>query len=153
MIEDNRAGAGRPHAGGEAEVATIPLVEERLSVGKREVESGRIRIRVEVQEREERAVQDLARDDVEIERVPRNERLSELPHVRLEGDVTVIPVVEEVMVVEKVLMLVEEIRVHRRAGSERQEIPVMLKSEHAVVERDDLVGGTEHVASSTREEA
>lgn len=153
MIEDNRAGLGRPDAGGDAEVATIPLVEERLSVGKREVESGRIRIRVEVQEREERAVQDLARDDVEIERVPRNERLSELPHVRLEGDVTVIPVVEEVMIVEKVLMLVEEIRVHRRAGSERQEIPVLLKSEHAVVERDDLVGGNERVASSARGEA
>jgi uncharacterized protein (TIGR02271 family) len=154
MIDDNRTSPRRSdprraEAGGEAEVATIPLVEERLSVGKKEVESGRIRIRVEVQEREERAVQDLARDDVEIERVPRNERLAELPHVRLEGDVTVIPVVEEVMIVEKVLMLVEEIRVHRRAGSERQEIPVMLRSEHAVVERDDLAAAP----ATAREEA
>lgn len=139
MIDDNRDGPGRPLAGGDGEVATIPLIEERLAIGKKEVESGRIRIRVDVQEREERAVQDLARDDVEIERVPRNERLAELPHVRLEGDVTVIPVVEEVMVVEKALMLVEEIRVRRRPGSERKEIAVMLRSEQAVVERQELL--------------
>lgn len=121
----------------EGEVATIPLVEERLQVGKREIESGRLRVRVSVSEREERVVQELERDEVTIERVPRNERLTEVPHVRLEGNVTVIPVVEEVVVVEKALMLVEEIRVHRSSAVERAEIPVKLRSEEAVIERDE----------------
>ena len=138
MIRDDLSNRARETAGDVAEVASIPLVEEQLSVSKKEVETGRIRIRVDVKERQERVVEDLARDDVEIERVPRNERLSEIPHVRLEGDVTVIPVVEEVLVVEKALMLVEEIRVHRRSGSERAEIPVTLLSEQAVVERAEV---------------
>lgn len=138
MIKDEPT--DRPRTGGvrDAEVATIPLVEERLLVGKREVESGRVRIRVDVNEREERVIQDLERDEVTIERVPCNERLSEIPHVRLEGSVTVIPVVEEVVVVEKALMLVEEIRVHRASASERSEIPVTVRSEEAVIEREDV---------------
>lgn len=132
---DNVESGTRQRLGRDSEVATIPLIEERLSVEKKEVESSRVRITVEVDERQERIVQELARDDVEIERVPRNERLSEMPHVRLEGDVTVIPVVEEVVVVEKALVLVEEIRVHRRSGLERKEIPITIRSERAVVDR------------------
>ena len=138
MIKDETGERARTDAVRDAEVATIPLVEERLNVGKREVESGRLRIRVDVNEREERVIQDLERDEVTIERVPRNERLTEIPHVRLEGSVTVIPVVEEVVVVEKALMLVEEIRVHRASASERADIPVTLRSEEAVIEREEV---------------
>lgn len=143
MTEDERI------SGNSDDVATIPLLEERLIVGKREVERGRIKIRVDVEQREEVVVQDLLRDDVLIERVPKNERLSDIPHVRLEGDVTVIPVVEEVVIVEKALMLVEEIHVQRRAGTERREIPVIVRSEQAVVERASA--GAQSIASEQGE--
>ncbi|HLL59021.1 MAG TPA: DUF2382 domain-containing protein, partial [Allosphingosinicella sp.] len=83
------------------EVAAIPLVEERLSIEKRQVEAGRLRVRISVAEREERVPVELNHDEVEVERVPRNVPLSELPGVRLEGNTTIIPVVEEVVVVEK----------------------------------------------------
>jgi stress response protein YsnF len=76
--------------------------------------------------------------------VPRNERLTEIPHVRLEGSVTVIPVVEEVVVVEKALMLVQEIRIHRASSSERAEIPVTVRSEEAVIEREDMAMSAAH---------
>lgn len=118
------------------EVAAIPLVEERLNVAKRNVETGRVRVHVKVEERRETITEDLLRDEVEVERVPRNERLTDLPHVRLEGTTTIVPVVEEVLVVEKVLMLVEEIHIRRRSETERREIPVILRSEQANVERD-----------------
>ncbi len=118
------------------EYAAIPLVEERLSIGKRSVESGRVRVRVTVEERQETVTEPLARDDVQIERVPRNERLTEMPHVRLEGGTTIIPVVEELLVVEKALVLVEEIHVRRRTETEMVEIPTTLRSERATVERD-----------------
>ena len=117
------------------EVAAIPLVEERLAVGKREVEAGRLRVRVSVDERKERVPVTLAHDEVEIERVPKNLPLSELPSVRLEGNTTIIPVVEEVVVVEKRLMLVEEIHVRRKSGSSTEEVSVTLRSEQAVIER------------------
>ena len=136
MSEINRtAGAnGRAELPAE-EVAAIPLVEERLSVSKRQVESGRVRVHVKVEEHEESVAEQLSRDDVEVERVPRNHRLSEMPRVRLEGGTTIVPVVEEVMVVEKALVLVEEIHIRRRTATETVQIPVKLRKESASVER------------------
>jgi stress response protein YsnF len=61
------------------EVAAIPLVEERLEVGKRQVESGRVRVRVAVDTREETVPAELAHDEVEVRRVPRNLAVSDLP--------------------------------------------------------------------------
>src|SRR5687768_2289863 len=118
------------------EVAAIPLVEERLEVGKRQVESGRIKVRVAVDSREEIVPAELSHDEVEIRRVSRNMPVSELPAVRLEGDTTIIPVVEEQLVDEKRLVLVEEIHVVRRTRTTVEEIPVMLRSERAEVERE-----------------
>lgn len=122
------------------EVAAIPLVEERLEVGKRQVESGRVKVRVAVDTREETVPAELRHDEVEIRRVPRNVAVTELPAVRLEGDTTVIPVVEEQLVVEKRLVLVEEIHVLRRTRTKVEEIPVVLRSERAEIERQGAEG-------------
>ena len=120
----------------EEEVATIPLLEERVDVSTREVESGRVRVQVTVDERQEQIAAELSRDEIEVKRVAKNELLSELPAVRLEGETTIIPVVEEQVVVEKRLVLVEEIHVSRRSATETQQIPVTVRSEVAHVERD-----------------
>jgi uncharacterized protein (TIGR02271 family) len=118
------------------EVAAIPLVEERVSIAKRQVEAGRLRVRISVDEREEQVPVELAHDEVEVERIAKNQPLSELPGVRLEGNTTIIPVVEEVVVVEKRLVLVEEIHVRRKTGRSTREIPVTVRSESAAIERD-----------------
>ena len=125
----------------EEEVAAIPLVEERVSVTKRQVESGRRRIRISVEEREERVPVELSHDEVEIERVPKNIPLQSLPSVRLEGTTTVIPVVEEMVVVEKQLVLVEEIHVRRKSTKEVQEVPVSLRAEKVSIEEDGSGAG------------
>ncbi|AIE84109.1 DUF2382 domain-containing protein [Fimbriimonas ginsengisoli] len=56
-------------------------------------------------------------EDVEIERVPMDEILDTAPEVRQEGDVTIIPVVEEFLVVQRKLRLKEEIRVTKTRRS------------------------------------
>lgn len=122
------------------ELATIPLAEERLEVGKREVESGRVRVTIGVEEREECVPTELAHDIVEIRRVPRNEPLAGIPSVRLDGATTIIPVVEEQVVVEKRLVLVEEIHIVRRTETQTQDVAVTLRSERAEVERDATGG-------------
>jgi uncharacterized protein (TIGR02271 family) len=124
----------------EQEVAAIPLAEERVSVTKREVETGRLRIQVSVEEREDAVPVELSHDEVEVERVAVNKAVSHLPSVRLEGSTTIIPVVEEVVVVEKRLILVEEIHVRRKSVAETQQIPVRLRSEQVRIERS---GNTE----------
>lgn len=118
------------------EVASIPLVEERVAVSTKEVETGRLRVRISVGEREEKVGSELVRDEVQIRRVPKDEPLSELPGVRTDGDTTVIPVVEERLVVEKRLVLVEEIHVVRKTETERRDVPVTLRREEADIERE-----------------
>jgi uncharacterized protein (TIGR02271 family) len=136
----------------EQQLAAIPLVEERLSIEKKEVEAGRLRVRVSVDEREERVPVTLTHDEVVIERVPKNIPLSELPSVRLEGNTTIIPVVEEVVVVEKRLMLIEEIHVRRKAASSTEEVAVTLRSEQASIERDGTGGGGDVAGAGHSEE-
>ena len=120
------------------EVAAIPLVEERLAVSKQQVESERLRVRVAVEERQENVPVELAHDSVEVERIPKNQPLDSLPSVRVEGRTTVIPVVEEVVVVEKKLVLVEEIHVRRKTETRTEEVPIALRVERAEVERDGV---------------
>jgi stress response protein YsnF len=113
----------------------IPLVEERLVTSKREVETGRVRVRTIVDE-EEAVVRDTLRHaTVEVDRVPVDREIDEIPPVREEEGVTIIPVVREVLVVEKKLILVEEVRVRRCTQMEEHAQPVLLKSQRAVVER------------------
>lgn len=135
----------------EQEVAVIPLAEERVSVTTREVETGRVRVQVSVGAREVAVPVELCHDEVEVERVPVNRAVSELPSVRLEGSTTIIPVVEEVVVVEKRLVLVEEIHVRRKSVPEVQQIPVLLRSEQVSIDRPgsaDRVGDARAPVSS-----
>lgn len=131
----------------EQEVAAIPVVEERATVEKRQIEAGRTRIRVSVEEREDQVPVELTHDEVEIERVPRGVPLQSLPSVRLEGTTTIIPVVEEVAVVEKRLVLVEEIHVRRKSATERREVPVTLRAEQVAIEQERLDGAEGQSAS------
>src|SRR4051812_42416029 len=121
----------------------IPLVEERVAVSKAEVETGRLRVRIAIDEREERVAAELSRDEVEVRRVPRGVPLDALPEVRVDGDTTIIPVVEEQLVVEKRLVLVEEIHLVRRTESATHEVPVTVRSERAEVERESPSGAVE----------
>lgn len=117
------------------EVAAIPLVEERLSIAKKEVEAERLQVRVTVREREDLIPVELQHDALEVERVPKNHPVSELPSVRHEGNLTIIPVVQEEVVIEKRLVLVEEIHIRRSTASSVEEVPVTLRTEEASIER------------------
>jgi uncharacterized protein (TIGR02271 family) len=115
--------------------ASIPLVQERLTLDKRSVETGRVRIHTVVDEKLVRVAEDLERDDVTIERVAVNAEVTEAPRTREENGVLIVPILEEVVVVEKRLFLKEELHVHRNRKRERVEEAVRLKSMRAEVER------------------
>ena len=53
----------------------------------------------------------------------------------INGDLTIVPVVEEVLVVEKRLVLKEELHIRRTSQTELVEVPVTLRKQRAVVER------------------
>lgn len=124
----------------ERETIAIPLVEERVTTGKRQVETGRVRVRTLVEEMQETVAADLLRDEVEVERVVRDEEVASVPPVREEDGVTIVPIVEERLVVEKKLFLVGEVRLARRYVLERHEMPVTVRAQRAVVEREESSG-------------
>jgi len=116
----------------------VPVVEEKLHIDRQTVETGVIRLHKRVLEREELVSEPVVIDEIEIERTPINQIVDEAPAVRYEGDTMIIPLVEEVMVVEKKLMLKEEVRVFRKQRTAESRQPVTLRSEVVQVERTAL---------------
>lgn len=123
-----------------AEEVAVPLVDERAQIGKRVRETGRVRVRTAVERREELVEAELAHEEVEIERVPMRAPVDAVPPVRQEGDVTIIPVVEEELIVETRLVVVEEIRLRRTRRTERITQPVTLAAQRAEVAREETSG-------------
>ena len=120
----------------EQDAEIIPLVQEELVVSKRKRETGRVRVRTELHWRTGHARADLYRDHVEVERVPVGREVDEAPPIREEGDTVIIPVVEEVLVVEKRLLLKEEVHLKRIRSVEHTDEAVRLRIMEAIVERE-----------------
>jgi uncharacterized protein (TIGR02271 family) len=118
-------------------VVVVPVIEEELQVGTREVESGVVRVRKTVSEENVVVDEPLRRETVEVERVPINQVINAPAVVREEGDTTIIPVMDEVLVVEKRLMLREEIRVTRRQTETHEPQTYTVRREEVTVERDE----------------
>jgi uncharacterized protein (TIGR02271 family) len=119
----------------------LQLLAEELSVSKETVETGRVRVATRTREREALIDEDLASEHVEIETVPIKMSIHAMPEVRQEGDTTIIPVVEEVLVVERRLVLKEEIHIRRVRTTERHKETVTLRYQEAVVTRDEGAAG------------
>ncbi len=113
----------------------IPVVREEAEIHKAVQKTGSVRIQKTVHEKEEKIRETLLVETAEIERVPKNLLVDTMPSVRTEGEVTVIPVVEEVLVMTKRLRLVEELRVTKRRSAVEHEETVTLLSEEVTVER------------------
>src|ERR1700722_18401382 len=90
----------------------VPLHVEDVSIGRRKVERD-VRVKLETVNRDHLIDEALAQEKVEIERVAIGRPIEAIPPVRQDGDTTVVSVVEEVLVVERRLVLKEEIRLRR----------------------------------------
>jgi len=114
----------------------IPVVEEQLEVARERVETGRVRISKSVESREVVVDDPLKRETVRVEHVPINQVVTgDIPQVREEGDVTVIPILEERIVTRTELVLVEEVRIHRDHSEYHDLQRVTLRKEVVAVER------------------
>lgn len=99
----------------------IPLVEETATIGTRQVITGRVRVQTVTNTLEELAHANVQRESVEVTRVSIDKVVETAPTIRTEGEVTIFPVLEEVLVVEKRLVLKEELHIWRRVAAERME--------------------------------
>ena len=118
---------------------TIPVVQEQVKVDKKIVETGKVQISKVVYEDVERYAVPFTEEHISVERVPKNELVDTLPPpVRYEDDVMIIPVLKEVAVVEKRIMLVEELRVTKTKIEKTESHEVTLRKEEVAVNRSDV---------------
>jgi uncharacterized protein (TIGR02271 family) len=127
---------------------SFPVMEEMLEVDKRSVDTGRgVRIHKHVSEHERVLDQPLRRDELVVEHVAIGQIIADgnPPATRYEGDTLVVPVLEEVLVVQKQLLLKEEVRITRREQQVREPQTITLRSEQVTVERfDESANPTAH---------
>lgn len=121
----------------EAEERVIPIVEEQVHTGTIERRT-RVIISKEVEEENELVTIPYFSDEVEVEHVPVNREVHEMPEVRREGDTTILPVVEEELVVSRRLMLKEEVHIRMKRNELEHKEAVRLRRERVNVKRVDL---------------
>ena len=117
---------------------TIQVVNETATIEKRDVVTGRVRVSTRTDTADELVSATLERGNVEVTRIPINREIDAPPPVRTEGDTTFVPVVEEILVVEKRWVLLEEIQIRQTTKTQAVELPVTLRKQHAVIERENL---------------
>ena len=122
----------------DTERLVVPVVEEHVRVEKQVVETGRVHIRKTVREQSQDVEVPLMSEELEVRRVevgrvvddPKNP-----PRPRQEGDTYIVPVLEEVAVVEKRLVLREELHIHRKQQQTVHRETVDVRQEEAHVDR------------------
>jgi stress response protein YsnF len=136
-LQDLRRAAAATERVGAGQAVTVPVVREELAVTKQRVESGKVVVHITPAVRREVVDLPTAEEHVEVTRVPINRPVEAAQPVRQEGDVTVFAVYEEVLVIERRLMLKEEVRVSRRRAVRHEKREVELRSEEVHILREE----------------
>ncbi len=119
----------------DANYLVIPILSERMLVSKRRVSTGGVRITKQVNTREQAIKDHGFEEDVQVDRIPVNKIIDKPAKTQFEGKTMIIPVMEEVLVVEKRLMLKEEVRVTKFRQQLSAPDNVELREEKVSVER------------------
>ena len=113
----------------------VPLIAEEISVDKRVVDTGGVRVHKTVREDVQTINEPIVREHIEVERVEVNKYVETAPAIRYEGETMIVPVLEEVVVTEKRLLLREEIRFVKRREEVSNVQEVTLRREEISVEQ------------------
>ena len=113
----------------------VPLHAEEVSVGKRRVVTGQVKVGTITRESEQLVEELLEHEHVEVERTAIGKQVDKAPPVRQEGDTLIIPILEEIVVVERRLLLKEEVRIRRTREKQPYQERVVVRKQEAVITR------------------
>ena len=121
----------------DAEDVRVPVVEEELVAGKRAEELGRVHLHKDVVEEQQTVPVTVQREEVTVERVPVQGKADvSAADAFTEKDIDV-PVMGEEAVVGKQVREVEEVRLHKDAVTEQQQVSDTVRKERVVVDGAD----------------
>jgi uncharacterized protein (TIGR02271 family) len=117
------------------EQTVIPVIAEEAQIRKERVVTGKVRLRKIVHHEQQTVDEPLLKEGVSVERVAIDRWVDEAPPIRNEGETLIVPVIEEVLVVEKRLRLREEVRLTWRHEEEHEPQHLVVRREEVRVER------------------
>jgi uncharacterized protein (TIGR02271 family) len=139
MDEKQQAQQQAPGSNAAEATEIIPVLQEQVTVGKRLVETGKVRISKTVTEDQTSVSLPLLHEEYDVERVPINKVVETAPPaLRYEGDTAIIPVLREVLVVQKQYEITEEIRITKRKTETTDTQQVTLRREEVHIERSPI---------------
>ena len=117
------------------EAVRVPITEEEVKVGKREVEKGAVRIRKEVHTETVNQPVELRREEVVVERVAPGTPGAVPEDAFKEGEIRV-PLKEEEAVVQKTAKVTGEVRLRKEVETETKNIQETVRKEEVRVENE-----------------
>jgi stress response protein YsnF len=146
------------HAAVQGEKHVIPVVQEELQISKRTIDTGHgIRVHQRIVERSEVVDEPLYEDVLELNRISVGKIVEPgtVPTPRQEGETLIVPVLEEVLVIERRLCLKEELHITRHKREVHKPQSVVLKSQEVSIEHFDekmACDGTPPISNNPKED-
>ncbi len=133
------------------ETIAVPVYEEELVVGKQQVDQGAVRLHKDVVQEQKTVTVSLQQEQVTVERVPVSGALSQADlQNAFQGKDIEVPVMGQEAVVGKETHLVEEVRLHKDAVIENQQVTDTVRKEHVTIEGDVSTTQTGQKAKNPR---
>ncbi|MFL6819007.1 MAG: YsnF/AvaK domain-containing protein [Bradyrhizobium sp.] len=120
-----------------AGIEKLSLAEENAHVEKRRIITGRVRVHTAVDVVDQVISEELTAERMAVDRVAVNRYVETAPSIRTEGELTIIPVLEQVLVVQTKLLLKEEIHIRRSVTKETVTETVPVRKQRAVIESEE----------------
>ena len=133
-----------------ADEIRLTLHEERLRVGKREVEDGAVHVRKTVTSEQVNVPVELRREDAVIERIPAGEVQGGVAADAFQEKTVEVRLTAEEAVVSKDSVVTGAVRVHKTAETQTQTVSDSVRSEDVEVVRDGQTTDVRHDDRSTR---
>jgi uncharacterized protein (TIGR02271 family) len=112
----------------------IPLAEERLRVGRKRVATRRVRLRTRTERTQHVIEEPSLHETFDIKRIKTNQLVDSPPRVRQEGRTTIIPLLKEVIIVTKQLVVAEELHITRHVEKSSSRKRVTLRSQRLEID-------------------
>jgi len=132
------------------EEMVIPIVQEEFSIEKQKIERAKVLISKRIETWDETVYTPTTTQEVVVDHVPVGRLVEdEVPKIREEDGVLIIPIIEEIVVVEKRLFFKEEVRISKRNTTSDVAQTVTLRKEIVDIKRTEINRPIEENLSET----
>jgi uncharacterized protein (TIGR02271 family) len=118
-------------------VNTIKVHEEDIKISKNVVETGKVFFHKNVDTENFSQNIPLATESFTITHIAFNKEVKKAPKIQEKGNITIIPVIKEVAVITKKLMLVEEIHIIKVRNVTDENVKTTLRKENITINKKD----------------